>query len=167
MDLQTLANIGEFLGGFAILISLVYLVVNVRQNTAQLKENLRALQRVEMRSTYEQHDRYRAAMLDPEIADMFVKGISGERLSPSDSVRFNLLSTMITYSTQNNWDAGEQGVMEQDEWERIREGFANRFVNSPGGRRFWESQKSQFKPGFVAEVEADIHSNERVDDSDA
>ena len=77
MDLQAWANIGEFLGGLAIFVSLIYLVINVRQNTSQLRENLRSLERTEMRSTYEQHDRYRLAMLDPEIAELWTKALEG------------------------------------------------------------------------------------------
>ena len=34
MDLTQLANLGEFIGGIAVLVTLVYLAVQVRQNTA-------------------------------------------------------------------------------------------------------------------------------------
>jgi hypothetical protein len=57
MNLQDLANIGELLGGLAILVSLIYLVLSIRQNTRQLRENLKSLQRTETRAAYEQHDR--------------------------------------------------------------------------------------------------------------
>lgn len=48
MDLQTLANLGEFLGGVAVIVSLVYVALQVRQNTQSLRtENYgRALDRV-------------------------------------------------------------------------------------------------------------------------
>ncbi len=34
MDLTQLANLGEFIGGVAVLVTLVYLVLQVRQNTS-------------------------------------------------------------------------------------------------------------------------------------
>lgn len=37
MDLTQLANLGEFIGGVAVLVTLVYLAVQVRQNTASTR----------------------------------------------------------------------------------------------------------------------------------
>ena len=37
MDLTQLANLGEFIGGVAVLVTLVYLAVQVRQGNKQLK----------------------------------------------------------------------------------------------------------------------------------
>jgi hypothetical protein len=74
MNLQDLANIGELLGGLAILVSLIYLVLSIRQNTRQLRENLKSLQRTETRAAYEQHDRYRVATLDADLAQLWLKG---------------------------------------------------------------------------------------------
>ena len=41
MTLQDLGNIGELVGGFAVVISLIYLAIQVRQNTQQMQENSR------------------------------------------------------------------------------------------------------------------------------
>lgn len=158
VDLQDLANIGELLGGLAIITSLVYLVINVRQNTSQLRENLKALERSEMRATYEQHDRYRQAMLDSEIADLWVRGLAGEPLTAADDLRFSQLATMITYSLQNNWDAGQRGVMEAEEWQRVGPLVIASIYGSPGGSKFWEQFGHTFKPGFVAEVDQGLTS---------
>jgi formate-dependent nitrite reductase membrane component NrfD len=48
MDLQSLANIGEIIGAVVVVLSLVYLAIQVRQNTqAQRMENYaRALERL-------------------------------------------------------------------------------------------------------------------------
>lgn len=154
MDIQTLANIGEFLGGLAIFVSLIFLVVNVRQNTAQLGENLKELQRIEKRSAYEQHDRFRVATLDRELADVFLKGLSGEGLpEPADRMRFGNLMTMQTYAVLNGWDTVQKGLMEEDEWTRIIPLFV-RMTSTPGGSKWWEKSNSYYPPGFVDDVEA-------------
>ena len=48
MDLQSLANLGEFIGGAAVLVTLGYLALQIRQNTQSIRtENYaRALERV-------------------------------------------------------------------------------------------------------------------------
>jgi len=37
LDLQFLGNLGEFIGGLAVIVSLVYLALQVRQNTQSLR----------------------------------------------------------------------------------------------------------------------------------
>ena len=158
MDLQAWANVGELLGGLAIFVSLIYLVINVRQNTSQLRENLKALERTEMRGTYEQHDRYRTAMLNPEVAEMWTRGMAGEELSAADDLRFMQPAIMVSYAAQNNWDAGQRGVMAADEWQRVAPLMAG-FYQTPGGSKFWEFYRQVFQPEFVAEVELRMQSN--------
>ncbi len=157
MELETLASIGEFLGGFAILLSLLYLVINLRQNTSQLKENAKTLKRAEMRGSWEQHDRFRIATLDRDLAQLFINGLSGkEELDPADGHRFSNLMTMMTYSIENNWEISKQGLDEDgDVYERIGPAVANLY-NSPGGRRWWERSKRVFKPGFVKSIDENI-----------
>ena len=82
MSLSDLANIGEFLGGFAVLVSLVHLILNVRQNTLQLRDNLRVQSLTEQRSAYEQHDRYRDGLRDRDWAEVFLRITSGVQFPP-------------------------------------------------------------------------------------
>jgi len=39
MDLDALGNIGDFLGGIGVVVTVVFLVFQVRQNTVQLRQN--------------------------------------------------------------------------------------------------------------------------------
>lgn len=39
MSLQDLGNLGEFIGAFAVVISLIYLAIQIRQNTKQMRES--------------------------------------------------------------------------------------------------------------------------------
>jgi hypothetical protein len=150
---QLLGNFGEFFGAIAVVVTLVYLAVQVRYSRNALNENTTALKRSETHATYEQHDRYRLAMLDPEVAEMWVKGLAGEDLSPADRLRFMQLAIMTAYSAQNNWDAGKRGIMEGDEWRRIAPIMAQTFFGTPGGSQFWEQfGASVLQPGFVDAV---------------
>jgi len=73
MELDVLANVGEFLGGLAVIVSLIYVVVSIRQNTRQLRENVKVQTLTEQRAGYEQHDRYRTALRDREWAELFLQ----------------------------------------------------------------------------------------------
>ena len=157
IDLDTLAALGEFLGGLAVLVSLVYLVVSIRQNTNQLGENQKTLQRIEQRATYEQHDRYRLATLEPGIAELWLKGLADELTEPADRFRYSNLMLMMTYSTENNWELMEEEL--GDAWERIAKNTAATY-NTPGGNRWWMRTRETFKPGFVESIEQHRHTAE-------
>ena len=45
MSLEDLGNIGEFVAAVAVVVSLIYLAVQIRQNTRQVDVNTTALQR--------------------------------------------------------------------------------------------------------------------------
>lgn len=116
------------------------------------------LERTEMRATYEQHDRYRLAMLNAETADLWTKAVAGGDLSDADWLRFSQPAMMVTYSAQNNWDAGQRAVMASEEWQRVAPVMAG-FCQTPGGSRFWEQYGQIFQPGFVAEIERGMQSS--------
>lgn len=153
MNLQDLANVGELMGGLAILVSLIYLILSIRQNTSQLREQLKSLQRTERRASYEQHDRYRVATLDPGLAQLWLNGLAGLLKDPTDRYRFSNLMIMFTYSAQNNYELVESGL-DQDEghWNRIAPTIAAVY-DSEGGRRWWEQARSSFNPDFVEAVQ--------------
>jgi len=153
MNLQDLANIGELLGGLAILVSLIYLILSVRQNTSQLRESLKSLQRTEKRAAYEQHDRYRVATLDRDLAQLWLQGLAGELTDRVDRHRFNNLMVMSTYSSQNNWDLIQAGLDEdEDQWNRIAP-LTAALYDSEGGKKWWEQSRYAFRPDFVEAVE--------------
>ena len=57
-SLQTFANLGEFLGGLAVIVSLAYLALQVRQNTQSVRtENYaRALDRIASMQSQHRYD---------------------------------------------------------------------------------------------------------------
>lgn len=84
MELDTLAKLGEFVGGMFVVISLVYLAYQVRQNTRSLRsENYaRALERM---STLQSR-----LSVDPELHHVFMVGSEEPvRLSRAERARFS------------------------------------------------------------------------------
>ncbi|MDH5240787.1 MAG: hypothetical protein OEW73_08405, partial [Gammaproteobacteria bacterium] len=83
IDLQSLANLGEVIGAVAVVASLLYLAVQVRQGTkAQQTENYaRALDRISaMQSRLSQ---------DSEISSIFARGVQDtSKLTAFERIRF-------------------------------------------------------------------------------
>src|SRR5450432_1219612 len=69
MSLADLASIGSFISGLAVLISLIYLSLQIRQNT--LAQRATAHQHVQ--TFMRQHQRM---LMDPGLADIFSRGLN-------------------------------------------------------------------------------------------
>ena len=74
MSLEDLGNIGELISAVAVVVSLVYLASQIRQNTRQIDENTRAAQ---------------AAAFDSSISHAFVARQS------SPNPRWEILSNLV------------------------------------------------------------------------
>ena len=142
---QLLGNFGEFFGAIAVVVTLIYIAYQLRQNT-------QSIERTEMRAGMEQYDRWRAAIQNPETAEMWLKGLADELTSRSERLSFEHLLAQYSYAIQNSWDCSERGISDKDGWTRVAPYFAKIF-KTPGGARFWQRAQSQYPPEFVSALE--------------
>ena len=114
MNLQDLASIAEILGGFAVLATLVYLVIEVRDNTRVLKAtatNDTALIWSDWNTMMSQHpDRVLfARSMDPKE--------SLENFDPTEQVTLDFLGRGVL----QKWAAGfyqyEAGILDAEQWD--------------------------------------------------
>lgn len=86
MTLQDFASIGELLGAVGVIISLIYLAAQVRQNTAALRAS--SITGVTDRTA----DSMGMVATDRELAKLLGKGVAGDvPLEPEERIRFELL----------------------------------------------------------------------------
>ncbi len=109
MTLSQLAQLGEFIGGVAVLATLVYLAVQIRQNTAAFLTSSTAQAAEPI---------YRMAeplFHDGEFADIVQRGIAGlEHLTPEERFRFRNWASMMLYGYENLLRAYESGQTTRD-----------------------------------------------------
>ena len=83
MKIKTLAAASEILASIAVIVSLVFVIVSLNQNTA-------ALQSINDDFLYELQDaRLSAVQNDTDLANILVKVFAGEFLGPAERVRFD------------------------------------------------------------------------------
>lgn len=133
MTLMELGALGEFLGSIAVLATLVYLAVQLRQNTISMNESkkLALAQTYQMRADALQMMLVRAAdseYIGPIIAKLAAVGYpdnirSLEQLTPEERGRFR----MWQIAQQTHWDnmffQYQQGFIDE---EYYRDGFRER-----------------------------------------
>lgn len=109
MDLTQLANLGEFIGGVAVLVTLVYLVIQLRQNNV----NIRAAARQSLLENWSDiqldlgHHQDLLGLIGEGIADF-------EGLSDAEKTQFVYLMAKYSANVYNGVLLHEQGVLDQD-----------------------------------------------------
>lgn len=89
MTLQDFASIGDLVGAVGVIVSLIYVATQVRQNTAALRAS--AITRVTDRTA----DSMGMVATDAELAKLLGKGVTGDSpLEPDERIRFELLMGM-------------------------------------------------------------------------
>ncbi len=89
MDITTLAAWGEFLGGIAVVATLIYLASQIRQNSRLLRASTTAA------SSQVEVAVHTLMAEQPEVARSYIAGlVDRESLSADDRQRFNSVTAM-------------------------------------------------------------------------
>jgi len=165
MSIMELGALGEFVGAFAVVATLVYLAFQIRQNTKQLALNEQTSRvaaanasatalRVERRSAYENAD----------LADLWLRGMSDpDDLSESDYYRFRLF---MQNAMDGMWDIYSQTAATgyaPEIWKTQGISVVSRLVASVGGRRVWAQFRETYPNEFRGEIDRILVQMERND----
>ncbi len=113
MTLQNLGNLGEFIGAIAVVISLVYLAAQIRQNT-------RALHSSSYAQSAEQLWLVNLAVAqDHDLARILAEFNAGKPLSLEDSVRLESILNPLFFGMENLYRQYERGLLDSDTWENV------------------------------------------------
>lgn len=89
VTLQDLGNIGEFVGAVGVVVSLVYLAVQIRQNTKATRAN-------SVQDLTENINKAAEKLIEPENAELYLRGIrSYATLTPEEKLRFGQLINVL------------------------------------------------------------------------
>ena len=152
-DLQYLANLAEVAGGVVVILSLIYLAIQVRQNTeAQRAENYsRALDRLAaMQSMLSQ---------DSELSLIFSKAVlDTSKLTPQERVRFTWSLYEAFGAFEFMFLASRTDSIPNEVWTRWSSGMAW-WLTFPGVQIWWQARPTPFTESFTAFVESLLKDN--------
>jgi len=153
IDLQNLANLGEVVGAVVVILSLIYLAIQVRQNTqAQRTENYsRALDRLAaMQSMLSQ---------DGEISLIFSKAVvDASKLTPQERMRFTWSMYEAFGAFEFMFHASRTDAIPDEVWARWSAGVAW-WLSCPGVQTWWHARPFPFTESFTAFVESLLKDN--------
>ena len=148
--LEALGNIGDFIGGIAVIATLAYLAIQVRQNTQLIRANaLSATSSASVAFNYSLGN-------NPASARVFQVGLEDFHSLTDDERRqfLQLLRGMFT-SYEHTFQQYERGMFDATMWLQIR-GSLKRTLLLPHVAVWWKHRKEVFAPSFVEELDAAV-----------
>ncbi len=162
MTIQDLGALGDMIGGVAVVASLIYLAIQIRQNTHQISQNVEVTRFAAFERNIESASRMRELlMLNPDLIDLFLRGSKDfDALDAGERFRFDLLM-------RNTMTAFQGAFLRHRVFGGDPLGFegAGRLVDSilksPGVRAWLEQGDFDWRPEFRAFVEQRLESVKR------
>jgi hypothetical protein len=167
LNWEAIAAISEAAGALAILVSLIYVGVQIRQSTQQFSRSIEARQLAAFERNIESGNRVRELLLlHPELADLMLRGFdSQDNLQDLEKFRFSLLIRNIFSSMQG-------GYIRHLALDHDPEAFVggtrilDELLANPGVREWLESYEPDWRSEFRALVDARLEAT-MIQETDA
>jgi hypothetical protein len=143
MALSVLASLGSFVSGIAVLISLIYLALQVRQTERNQQVSIRHSR---ASRTVELH----LALTDPAVAEAWLHGLgSPDEITRTELHQFTNLCRAFFFHFEDSFYQREEGLLNDDAFETVVAG-ARLLARSPGVRAAWKKARPNFGGRFLA-----------------
>ena len=148
MTLEDLGNIGEFVGAIAVVVSLLYLAVQIRQNTKTVRTST-------YQAVLESSHRVNHYLADPQMERLYRMGRRDlSQLTEDDLAQFRLLVGQIISFYEGLFLQRQHGAIDDDFFLGRFRTF-HRMICQPGVRAIWEERgRRYFSHSFVIRVDA-------------
>jgi hypothetical protein len=142
MSLSDIASIGSLVSGVAVLVSLIYLSLQMKQNT----KHTRAL--IHQGRTEGIADWLNALASDPALLETYLRGTAGDQsLSDTEAARFVVTSTARFYSFEDQFYQHSEGLLSDARYAGLVNA-AKSSLRYPGSRTSWTLMRGSFETGF-------------------
>ena len=152
MDLQDLGSIGEFLGAIAVVVSLVYLSAQIRQNTRSLRANAYKDFILSIASTRE------AIARDRDLAELWERGLSDYPTLPADRYRFDAIMARAVSNFQIAREFYSRGRLERSVFDSNRAILLG-LLRSGGGSSWWSGAQESYEVELREELNRELSSS--------
>jgi hypothetical protein len=152
VDLEALGNFGDFVGGLAVVVTLAYLALQIRQNSRQIATNTAATRAAAYHAELSSHRNANMELVrDRSLAELAFT-TSLEELDPVDRVRVETLYLDSLRARQHLFLQAREGLIREDLLGTHDAGLLALFA-SPIVRNLWQQRSDLFVPDFVDHVE--------------
>ena len=150
MNWEAIGAIGEITGAFAVVLTLLYLAVQLKQNTGALRSTTwQAVQDAEQRFDSSLVD-------DPELIALFLRGNSDgmDSLDATERFQYNLIAKQLLDQFQTHPYQYELGMIGEAWWQTWITQYEQEIESSQGFRDIVKERYPHLRPSFREFVDA-------------
>ncbi len=154
LDIATLAAWGEFLGGIAVVVSLIYLAGQIRQNSRLLRTSTAS-------ATGATNTAVNTLLVqDPEFARIYSDGMADRSSIPDvDQLRFDALIGMLMANLNQEYQFAQDEVIAPGVWVQRERTFRMLF-RLAGLQQWWREWRGIYDDDFVKFMDGLIREGE-------
>lgn len=146
MNWDAIGAIGEIIGAAGVIATLIYLAIQIRQNTT-------AMNRTTVRQALESNNAALTSLLDEGVSELFVRGLKSlDDLSEVERYRFDNAFFQWVGSCDQAFIDKRDGNFSADSFV-VYENAIVGYLITPGGKQWWEESQAWFSPAFREDVD--------------
>jgi hypothetical protein len=146
ITLNELGSLGEFIGAIAVVASLIYVGIQLRQNTAAIKITT-------AQAFTDTWNGYISTLnLSPQLADIFYRGLTGtSQLKGGELIQFYAFLSQAFTTYQSFFLQRQKGVVDEGSWTSYVHAILD-LMASKGVREYWEWRHHWYTKEFQDHV---------------
>jgi len=148
MNWDAIGSIGEIIGALGVIISLIYLATQIRQNSSWLKSSV--IESAGVRSG----DMSSSVYADPDLSRIIRIGLTqdAEQLNLEEKHRFSLVMLRAMRGHEINFIHRKSGLLDEESFKGFVQNMTV-WINSPLFDPWWEKVTPMFREDFRKLVE--------------
>jgi len=147
MNWEALGALGEIVGALAVFLTLIYLAVQIRQNTMAVRASAIDAAILHISNVRQ------ALFGDDDLVDIYIRGNADPTsLNEKELVRYRLLIHNILMGISNVHAQTALTGLATSNWESQLP-VIERVVSTSGGTWFWDTYRDEFEETFRGEVD--------------
>ena len=141
MNWDAIGAVSEIVGAAAVVISLMYLAVQIRNQNAESKAGA-------MRDISEAFRASSAIFTDGELAEIFVKATADfGSLSDAETIRFISAMHPVLRVFEEAFNQRLRGRLDDDLWEGINRQYSS-YLSAPAIQEYWKIRRNHYTDRF-------------------
>lgn len=153
MNWEAIGSIGEAFGAIGVIVTLIYLASQIRQNTSALKttslESVMNSWRVINREVI---------LGNRENRSVFYRGMNDyEQLTQDEKQVFAAINTEFVLVVHHAWQLHQRGIIDKvdlDAWANLTLGI----LRTPGGATHWAKQREGYTPTIMEYLDKELEA---------
>lgn len=147
MNWDAIAAISETIGAIAVVVTLIYLAIQIRQNTKSIRGSTLQANTAVWSAMF-------CSMANEDIAIAYALGSAGKaEIKTVQYTQFFLVCRAMFVSFENQYYQYRQGLLDESTYQGYQRSISAQLLAFPGFRIWWQQNRDVFSQEFVAYVD--------------